>query len=134
MYLFSLYILFNITHRLVCDRNKCVSLCKSFCASDIDVTWVGTCRARWNHAVMKYFVVHCIRPTRRSILVNGHWWIIGEVWVVQHLEHLVAANLVQTQRNNVFRNFTSVWNIYWFSSGSSVCAQEDVILVHNAPA
>ena len=72
MYLFSFYAIFNVTRRLVCDRNKCVSLCESFCASYVDVTWVGTCRARWNHAVMKDFVVQCVRPTWRSILINGH--------------------------------------------------------------
>jgi len=47
----------------------------------------------WYHAVVEELVVQRVRPTGRSVFVNRHGRIIGEVCVPQHLEHVVPADL-----------------------------------------
>lgn len=54
-------------------------------------TWITLSWARWNHAVVEDFVIERIRPAGRFILVHRHRRVIGEVEVVQHLEHFIAA-------------------------------------------
>jgi hypothetical protein len=41
-------------------------------------------------------VVERIRVARRLILVDRHRRVVGEVRIVQHLEHLVSADLQRT--------------------------------------
>lgn len=55
-------------------------------------TGVALGGARRNHAVVEDLVVECVRPAGRPVLVDGHRRVVGEVGVVEHLEHLVAAN------------------------------------------
>jgi len=59
---------------------------------------------------MRHFVVECVGPHWNLILQDGHRRIVGEVGVVQHLEHVVTSNLtrvpqskksMQTGRNSV---------------------------------
>lgn len=44
---------------------------------------------------MEELVVQGVGPARRLVLVHGHGRVVGEVGVVQHLKHLVAADLVK---------------------------------------
>lgn len=47
---------------------------------------------RRDHAVVEDLVVQGVRPARGLVLVHGHGRVVGEVGVVQALEHLVAAD------------------------------------------
>ena len=51
-------------------------------------------RGAWrNHAVVEELVVQGVWPARGAVLVHRHRRVVGEVLVVQHLEHLVATDL-----------------------------------------
>ena len=58
-----------------------------------EITWVGLFWARRNHAVMRHFVVQCVREGRRPVFVDGHGGVIRKIRLVHHLEHVVTANL-----------------------------------------
>ena len=58
-----------------------------------DITWVRFFRTRRDHAVVRDLVVEGEGEGRRVVLVDGHGRVVGEVGLVHHLEHVVAANL-----------------------------------------
>lgn len=61
--------------------------------------WVGPGGTGRDHAVVEELVVEGVRPAGRSILVDRHRGVVGEVRVPEHLEHVVPADLLGGQND-----------------------------------
>lgn len=64
-------------------------------------TGVGVGGAGRDHAVVEEPVVEGVGPARGVILVHRHGRVVGEVLLVQHPVHLVAAHLKKTEAGEV---------------------------------
>ena len=61
--------------------------------------WVGPGGTGRDHAVVEELVVEGVRPAGRSILVDRHRGVVGEVRVPEHLEHVVSTDLLGGQND-----------------------------------
>lgn len=64
-------------------------------------SWVRSGWTRWNHTVVEQFVVQGVGPAWWFVFIDGHGRVVGEVGVVQHLEHLISSHLKQFVSNIV---------------------------------
>lgn len=81
---------------------KIYCVCLWYLVFESLLTGVRLGGARRNHAVVEKLVVQSVGEAGRFVLVNRHGRIIGEVGIVQHLEHFVASNLSILQKNQQF--------------------------------
>lgn len=56
-------------------------------------SWIGSRGTGRYHAVVEEFVIQCIRPAGRPVLIDRHRGVIREVCLPEHFEHVVAADL-----------------------------------------
>lgn len=66
-------------------------------------SWVGSRGTRRYHAVVEEFVIQCVWPAGRSVLIDRHGGVVREVCVPEHFEHVVTANLRRSKEQGAIK-------------------------------
>lgn len=77
----------------VAHRAAAASQVDPHCHSDLPNAWEGFRWTRCYHALVSQLIVERIGPQWGRILEDWHGGIVGEIGIVEHFEHFVAANL-----------------------------------------